>query len=68
MKAAPKVWTFFYGSYINFEVLKDVDVVPENWEVARLAGFDIRIQPRSNCQELWIDGFGLVPGDRGVRR
>jgi hypothetical protein len=44
----PKVWTFFYGSYINFEVLKEVDLVPESWEVARLGGFDIRIGPRAN--------------------
>ena len=48
MEAMPKVWTFFYGSYINFEVLKEVELVPESWEVARLAGFDIRIQPRAN--------------------
>ncbi len=48
MTPAPHVWTFFYGSYINFEVLKEVDLVPESWEVARLAGFDIRIQPRAN--------------------
>jgi hypothetical protein len=40
MTAAPQVWTFCYGSYINFEVLREVDPVPENWEVARLAGFD----------------------------
>jgi len=46
--AAPGVWTFFYGSYINFDVLPEVDLVPEQWEVARLAGFDIRIQPRAN--------------------
>jgi hypothetical protein len=44
----PKVWTFFYGSYINFRVLKEVDIVPDRWEVARLGGFDIRIQPRAN--------------------
>lgn len=48
MTAAPRVWTFFYGSYINFEVLREVDLVPEKWEVARLAGFDIRIRPRAN--------------------
>jgi hypothetical protein len=46
--AAPQVWTFFYGSYINFDVLKEVDLVPQEWEVARLAGFDIRIEPRAN--------------------
>jgi hypothetical protein len=42
------VWVFFYGSYINFAVLREVDLVPEQWEVARLPGFDIRIQPRAN--------------------
>lgn len=42
------VWTFFYGSYINLAVLKEVDLVPEQYEVARLSGFDIRIQPLAN--------------------
>jgi len=46
--AEPKVWTFFYGSYMNFDVLKGVNVAPEQWEVAKLSGFDIRIQPRTN--------------------
>lgn len=23
----PKVWTFFYGSYLNLSVLKEVDLV-----------------------------------------
>jgi hypothetical protein len=46
--AEPKVWTFFYGSYMNFDVLKEVNYAPEQWEVARLSGFDIRIQPRAN--------------------
>jgi hypothetical protein len=44
----PKVWTFFYGSYINIKVLKEINFVPDQWEVARLSGFDIRIQPRAN--------------------
>jgi cation transport regulator ChaC len=44
----PAVWVFFYGSYMNFAVLREVDLVPERWEVASLAGFDIRIQPRAN--------------------
>jgi hypothetical protein len=43
-----KVWTFFYGSYMNFEVLKGVGLVPERWEAARLGGFDIVIRPRAN--------------------
>src|SRR5262245_50131718 len=42
------IWTFFYGSYMNFDVLKQVDFIPEQWEVAKLYGFDIRIQPRAN--------------------
>ena len=44
----PKVWTFFYGSYINFDVLQEVSFVSETWQVARLAGFDIVIRPRAN--------------------
>jgi hypothetical protein len=44
----PRVWVFFYGSYMNVDVLRDVEVIPEQWEVARLFGFDIRIQPRAN--------------------
>ncbi len=43
-----KVWTFFYGSYMNLAVLKEVDLVPEHYEVARLSGFDIQIQPLAN--------------------
>ena len=48
-----RVWTFFYGSYMNPSVLREVDLVPERFEVARLPGFDIRIEPRAN----------LVPSD-----
>lgn len=48
MTTTPRVWTFFYGSYIDFDVLKEVDLIPQEWEVARLAGFDIRIEPRAN--------------------
>lgn len=44
----PNVWTFFYGSYMNFDVLKELSLVPEKWEAAKLHGFDIRIQPRAN--------------------
>ena len=43
-----KVWTFFYGSYINFDVLKEVGLSPGEYEVARLSGFDIQIQPLAN--------------------
>ena len=46
--AAPKVWTFFYGSFINLDVLRTVDAVPESYEIARLSDFDITIRPLAN--------------------
>ncbi|HEX9358924.1 MAG TPA: gamma-glutamylcyclotransferase family protein [Streptosporangiaceae bacterium] len=54
--AGTLVWTFFYGSYINSDVLDEVDFVPRRTEIARLAGFEIRIAPLAN----------LVQSDRGV--
>jgi len=44
----PEIWTFFYGSYINLDVLKEVNYTPGEYEVARLPGFDITIQPLAN--------------------
>lgn len=44
----PEVWTFFYGSYINLNVLREVDFAPRRHEVARLPGFNIRIAPLAN--------------------
>jgi hypothetical protein len=46
--AEPKVTTFFYGSFINLDVLAKVEIVPERIDVARLSGFDIRIRPLAN--------------------
>ena len=43
-----KIWTFFYGSFINLEVLRILGFTPEKYEAARLSGFDIRIQPLAN--------------------
>lgn len=43
-----EIWTFFYGSYMNMDVLREVKYVPQKYEVARLAGFDICIRPRAN--------------------
>jgi len=45
---APKVAVFFYGSFINLEVLAKSDLRPDEVEVARLPGFDLRIQPLAN--------------------
>jgi hypothetical protein len=45
---APKIWVFFYGSYMNRRVLAEVGIVPDELEEARVAGFDIAIRPRAN--------------------
>jgi gamma-glutamylcyclotransferase len=44
----PKVWVFFYGSYMNRDVLGEVGIRLEEVEVARVAGWDIMIKPRAN--------------------
>ena len=44
----PLVWVFFYGSYMNLDVLREADITPHDWEVATLSGFDLRIAPRAN--------------------
>jgi len=46
--ADTSVWVFFYGSNINFDVLKAAGLVPQEWEIARAPGFDIRIAPTAN--------------------
>ena len=43
-----KIWVFFYGSYINLQVLKDIGFEPTEYEMARLDGFDIEINPIVN--------------------
>ena len=37
--ADTRVWAFFYGSYMNPDVLREVNLVPAEWEVARLQGY-----------------------------
>ena len=44
----PEIWTFFYGSYINLDVLKEVNYTPGEYEIASLPGFDITIRPLAN--------------------
>jgi hypothetical protein len=43
--AEPHVWTFFYGSFMNLDVLKETGYIPGQIEVAKLNGFDIHIRP-----------------------
>jgi hypothetical protein len=42
--AESKVCVFFYGSFINRQVLARVGLTPEAVAVARLSGFDIQIE------------------------
>jgi hypothetical protein len=46
-----KVFTFFYGSYINQNVLKEVNIFLEKWETAKLLGYDIIIKPYANLSK-----------------
>lgn len=46
--AERKVRVFFYGSFINRVVLAEAGLKPDRVEMARLWGFDIRIQPLAN--------------------
>lgn len=41
----PKIWVFFFGAYINFSVLREVDLIPEEFRVATLSGYRLNIQP-----------------------
>ncbi|MDQ3803203.1 MAG: gamma-glutamylcyclotransferase [Acidobacteriota bacterium] len=49
-----RVWVFFYGLFMDFEILRRYGLEPERWQVAKLPGYDIRIAARGN----------LVPSDR----
>ena len=51
---AKKVRVFFYGSFINRDVLARADYHPDKMEVARLDGFDIATRPSAT----------LIPSDR----
>lgn len=42
-----RVWTFFYGSFMNPQVLAKADVHPTEAQRARLDGWDLRIAPRA---------------------
>ena len=42
------VWTFFYGSNMDPEVLKSVDYLPREIFTAKLSGYDIEINPLAN--------------------
>ena len=41
---------FFYGSYINFKVLKEVDINQRAFEVGHINGFELTISPLANLR------------------
>jgi hypothetical protein len=41
------VWTFFYGSFMNPDVLANAEVRPTEAQMGRLDGWDIKIAPRA---------------------
>jgi hypothetical protein len=41
------VWTFFYGSFMNPDVLAKAEVRPTEAQMGRLDGWDIKIAPRA---------------------
>ena len=42
-----KIWTFFYGSFMNSDVLAKADVHPTQRQMARLDGWELKIAPRA---------------------
>jgi hypothetical protein len=58
---APRVWTFFYGSYMNPEVLAQLEIELEAAEVAQLDGFELVIAPLANLVRTEAHtAFGVV--------
>jgi hypothetical protein len=47
MEAMREVWTFFYGSFMNSDVLAQAEVHPAQRQWARLDGWELRIAPRA---------------------
>ncbi len=67
----PTVWTFFYGSFINRDVLQQGGYVLDKFEVARLWGFDIRIAPLAHLvrsDRHCVYGIAAPITHEGLRR
>jgi THAP4-like, heme-binding beta-barrel domain len=59
--AGERVDVFFYGSYMSRDVLREVDLVPERVEVARLPGFRLTIGPLANLEPAPAEtAFGIL--------
>lgn len=42
-----RVWTFFYGSFMNADVLAQAGVYPSDRQAAQLDGWELKIAPRA---------------------
>jgi hypothetical protein len=49
---SPRVWVFFYGTFMSPGVLAEHGVVPAGVVPARLGGFDLTVRPRVNLTRL----------------
>jgi cation transport regulator ChaC len=47
-QSPPQVAVFFYGSYMNGAVLRQIGLTPREVDVASLSGFDIDVRPLAN--------------------
>jgi hypothetical protein len=56
-----RIAVFFYGSYMNLDVLAEVELRPERVAPAQLTGYEITIAPRANLQPRpGATAFGIV--------
>ncbi len=46
--SSPRVWVFFYGTFLNRNVLVEHGITPTEVISARLNGFELYIRPRVN--------------------
>lgn len=56
-----RVDTFFYGSYINFSVLREAGIEERHYEPARLPGYQLVIEPLANLvHDSGSQAFGIL--------
>ena len=42
---------FFYGSYMNFQVLQEVDIDERTFEICSISGYELTISPLANLSK-----------------
>lgn len=61
MMSEHRVDVFFYGSYINFDVLSEVGVHERAFQAARLPGYRFQIRPLANLvADEGNQAFGII--------